>query len=233
MLEFGNWREWGGELRAGHFWTRDLRAARGALLAGCGALPEGGHAQFEWRSLRLRAGEADCVICELPEDAEALQAYIWSDLGGSTAARGWPAPPTRSSCTCSERSARCRSSGSRSWPAPASCAVRPLRVRPRGAGERRLPRADPGEDQPGEFACDCAGEPLQPCGVRDLCQYSAHWIRCSLADLTGGYCHELTKNRFGLGKPRASTPMCAWCSPTPTGFRSTSGRTGAWRPRTP
>ena len=27
--EFGNWREWDGELRAGHFWTRDL----GALLA--------------------------------------------------------------------------------------------------------------------------------------------------------------------------------------------------------
>ena len=31
----------------------------------------------EWRSLRLRAGEADCVICELPEDGEVLQAWIW------------------------------------------------------------------------------------------------------------------------------------------------------------
>ena len=30
----------------------------------------------EWRSLRLRAGEADCVVCELPEDAEALQAWM-------------------------------------------------------------------------------------------------------------------------------------------------------------
>ena len=30
----------------------------------------------EWRSLRLRAGEADCVICELPEEAEVLQAWM-------------------------------------------------------------------------------------------------------------------------------------------------------------
>ena len=33
MPEFRSWREWDGELRAGHFWTRDLRAARGAGIA--------------------------------------------------------------------------------------------------------------------------------------------------------------------------------------------------------
>ena len=73
---FGNWREWDGELRAGRFWTRDLRAARGALLAAGHCPKVAMRSLCEWRSLRLRAGEADCVICELPEDAEALQAWM-------------------------------------------------------------------------------------------------------------------------------------------------------------
>ena len=30
----------------------------------------------EWRGLRLRAGEADCVINELPEEAGDLQAWM-------------------------------------------------------------------------------------------------------------------------------------------------------------
>ena len=74
--EFRSWREWDGELRAGHFWTRDLRAARGALLAAGHCPKVAMRSLCEWRSLRLRAGEADCVICELPEDAEALQAWM-------------------------------------------------------------------------------------------------------------------------------------------------------------
>ena len=74
--EFGAWREWDGELRAGHFWTRDLRQARGALLVAGHCPRVAMRSLCEWRSLRLRAGEADCVICELPDDAEMLQAWM-------------------------------------------------------------------------------------------------------------------------------------------------------------
>ena len=173
--EFGNWREWDGELRAGHFCARDLLAARGALLAAGHCPKVAMRSLCEWRSLRLRAGEADCVICELPEDAEALQAwmerfglkYCGQRLAGAT----------------SGRSARCRSSGGRSWPRRAgrlqavrrAHRARHLRVRPRGQIQefQALPRVPPAQDQPGEFARDRAGEPLQPRGVRDLCELPA------------------------------------------------------------
>ena len=92
-------------LAAGHCPKVAMRSSSGAACS-CG-----------WA--RRTASSASCL--KTPRRCRR----IWSDLGGSTAARGWPAPPTRSSCTCSGRSARCRSSGSRSWPVPASCAVRP------------------------------------------------------------------------------------------------------------
>ena len=79
----------------------------------------------EWRSLRLRAGEADCVICELPEDAEVLQA--WMERFGLKYRGQRLAGATNEVFLHCERSARWRSSESKSWPrraAPASCAVR-------------------------------------------------------------------------------------------------------------
>ena len=76
--EFARWQEWDGQPRAGHFWTRDLRGARAALMAAGHCPRVAMRSLCEWRSLRLRAGEADCVICDLPEDAEVLQAWMES-----------------------------------------------------------------------------------------------------------------------------------------------------------
>ena len=39
--EFAQWLEWDGQLRAGHFWTRDLQGQGGFALGG--PLPQGGH----------------------------------------------------------------------------------------------------------------------------------------------------------------------------------------------
>ncbi|CAE7643828.1 pfh1, partial [Symbiodinium microadriaticum] len=50
--EFAHWREWDGQPRSGHFWRwpRGTAPCRVAMRSLC-----------EWRSLRLRAGEADCA----------------------------------------------------------------------------------------------------------------------------------------------------------------------------
>ena len=54
--EFSNWREWDGELRA------DAGPAGGAGRAAGHCPKVAMRSLCEWRSLRLRAGEADCVI---------------------------------------------------------------------------------------------------------------------------------------------------------------------------
>ena len=69
--ELGNWRAASGRGTCGR---------RGARCWLRGTAPRLPCAICASGSLRLRAGEADCVICELPEDAEALQAWM-SDLG--------------------------------------------------------------------------------------------------------------------------------------------------------
>ncbi|CAE7454802.1 pfh1 [Symbiodinium pilosum] len=69
--EFARWLEWDGQLRAGYFWTRDLRKAQGGFALG-GPLPQGGHEE----PARVEGpGDADCVINELPEEAADLQAW--------------------------------------------------------------------------------------------------------------------------------------------------------------
>ena len=74
--EFAQWLEWDGQLRAGHFWTRDLRKARADLLSEGHCPKVAMRSLCEWRGLRLRAGEADCIINELPEEAGDLQAWM-------------------------------------------------------------------------------------------------------------------------------------------------------------
>ncbi|CAE7240346.1 unnamed protein product [Symbiodinium natans] len=75
--EFSEWREWDGQLRPGHFWTADLRAARGQLMAQGHSPKVAMRSLCEWSRLRLRAGdEGDCVICELPEEHGALRAWM-------------------------------------------------------------------------------------------------------------------------------------------------------------
>ena len=74
--EFAQWLEWDGQLRAGHFWTRDLRKARADLLSEGHCPKVAMRSLCEWRALRLRAGDADCVINELPEEAADLQAWM-------------------------------------------------------------------------------------------------------------------------------------------------------------
>ena len=74
--EFAQWLEWDGQLRAGHFWTRDLRKARADLLSEGHCPKVAMRSLCEWRALRLRAGDADCVINELPEEAGDLQAWM-------------------------------------------------------------------------------------------------------------------------------------------------------------
>ena len=65
-----------GQLRAGHFWTRDLRKARADLLSEGHCPKVAMRSLCEWRALRLRAGDADCVINELAEEAADLQAWM-------------------------------------------------------------------------------------------------------------------------------------------------------------
>ena len=58
------------------------------------------------------------------------------------------------------------------------------------------------------------------------------WLRVGEADeVPLAEAVRLARREFPAAGGR--TPTCAWCSPTRTACRSTSGRTGAWRPQTP
>ena len=186
--EFRSWREWDGELRAGHFWTRDLRAARGALLAAGHCPKVAMRSLCEWRSLRLRAGEADCVICELPEDAEALQAwmerfglkYRGQRLAGATnevflhLLRAQREVPQQREQILASQGGACKLCG-----APIALGTCEF--------DHVVPVSTAFRGQIQEFQALChechrlktslenshAGEPLQPRGVRDLCELAA------------------------------------------------------------
>ena len=113
---------------------------------------------------------------------------IWAEVprpeAGRRHQRGLPAPAPGAARGAAAAGADPGLAGRRLQAVRCAHRARHLRVRPRGAGEHRLPRADPGvpgalsrvppaQDQPGEFARDRAGEPLQPRGVRDLCELAA------------------------------------------------------------
>ena len=77
---FRDWKEWQEELEPGHFWTKNLQLARSRLLGQEHQPKVAMRGLVEWRYLRLRVKGGDCVIHELPEDAEVLQAWM-SKLG--------------------------------------------------------------------------------------------------------------------------------------------------------
>ena len=95
------WSPWQGEIRPGHFHTTDLRETRRQLLLAEHNPQVTLRSLAQFSSLKLRAKGGQCVIRELPEDWELLQAWAkglglhyrglsprWSRRRGSPRASG-------------------------------------------------------------------------------------------------------------------------------------------------
>ena len=83
------WSPWWGEIKPGHFHTTDLREMRRQLLLAEHNPQVTLRSLAQFSSLKLRAKGGQCVIRELPEDWELLQAWA-KGWGCTTAGRGWP-----------------------------------------------------------------------------------------------------------------------------------------------
>ena len=81
------WSPWWGEIKPGHFHTTDLRETRRQLLLAEHNPQVTLRSLAQFSSLKLRAKGGQCVIRELPEDWELLQAWA---KGLGLHRGGWP-----------------------------------------------------------------------------------------------------------------------------------------------